>query len=390
MAQRKNAKGGGTIRQRPDGRWEARFTVGRDPGTGKQIQRSVYGSTQREVRQKLAQVVAEIDKGTYTAPQRITLGQWLDIWQREYLGGVKPRTADSYKAVIRTHILPALGAIRLEALTAPAVQSFYNSLSRPQGDHPCLSPKTVKNVHGVLHKALQQAVKVGYLRFNPADACELPRIERKELKPLDDAAISAFLRAVKGHRFEVLYTVTLFTGMREGEALGLTWDCVDFDRGTIAISKQLQKERGGSGAYHLVSPKNGKGRTITPAATVMDLLLQHRAAQLRKQLRAGPLWEGSGLVFTDDLGHHLSTQTVYLHFKKLAAEIGRPDARFHDLRHSYAVAAIKSGDDIKTVQGNLGHATAAFTLDVYGHVTDQMQQASAARMDAFIKAVSSL
>lgn len=130
---------------------------------------------------------------------------------------------------------------------------------------------------------------MGYLRFNPADACELPRIERKELKPLDDAAISAFLQAVKGHRFEVLYTVTLFTGMREGEVLGLAWDCVDFDRGTITISKQLQKERGGTGTYHLVSPKNGKGRTITPASAVMDLLRQHRAAQIRQQFKAGPL-----------------------------------------------------------------------------------------------------
>lgn len=387
---KKSASGGGSIRQRPDGRWEARFTVGRDPGTGKQIQRSVYGSTQREARQKLAQAVAEIDKGTYQPPSKLTVGQWLDVWERDYLGSVKPRTVDSYRTTIKVHIRPALGAIRLEALTAPTIQGFYNGLGRPKGERPGLSPKSIKNVHGVLHKALQQAVKVGYIRFNPADACELPRIERKELKPLDDTAISAFLQAVQGHRFEVLYIVTLFTGMREGEVLGLTWDSVDFDRGIIAINKQLQKERGGSGKYHLVSPKNGKGRTITPASFVMDLLRQHRAAQNRLRLQAGPLWEDSGLVFTDERGHHLSAQTVYLHFKKLAAAIGRPDARFHDLRHSYAVAAIKSGDDIKTVQGNLGHATAAFTLDVYGHVTDQMQKASAARMDAFIKTVSNL
>lgn len=138
---KKSAAGGGSIRQRPDGRWEARFTVGQDPGTGRQIQRSVYGSTQREVRQKLAQAVAEIDNGTYQAPSKLTVGQWLDIWQREYLGGVKPRTVDSYKTTIKVHIRPALGAIRLEALTAPTVQSFYNSLSKPQGEHPGLSPK---------------------------------------------------------------------------------------------------------------------------------------------------------------------------------------------------------------------------------------------------------
>ena len=109
MAAKKNAKGGGTIRQRSDGRWEARFTVGRDPGTGKQIQRSVYGSTQKEVRQKLVQAVAAVDSGTYTAPQRMTVGQWLDVWQRDYFGGIKPSTAFHYRFQIGKHILPALG-----------------------------------------------------------------------------------------------------------------------------------------------------------------------------------------------------------------------------------------------------------------------------------------
>ena len=102
------------------------------------------------------------------------------------------------------------------------------------------------------------------------------------------------------------------------------------------------------------------------------------------------MWEQSGLVFTDEIGHHLSAQTVYLHFKKLAAEAGYPDARFHDLRHSYAVAALQSGIDVKTVQETLGHHTAAFTLDVYGHVTERMKQESANRMEAFIKRVSDL
>lgn len=136
--------------------------------------------------------------------------------------------------------------------------------------------------------------------------------------------------------------------------------------------------------------KNDKARTVTPAAWVMKLLRTHRARQAEQRLKAGKLWEDSGLVFTDELGHHLAVYTIYRAFKKVAAEIGRPDARFHDLRHSYAVAAIRSGDDIKTVQGNLGHATAAFTLDVYGHVTDQMKKESAARMDSYIKDVLGL
>lgn len=386
----KNAKGGGTIRQRPDGRWEARFTVGRDPGTGKQIQRSVYGSTQKEVRQKLAQITAAIDNGTYIAPSKMTVGQWLDIWTAEYLNHVRPRTVEAYQCQIKNHIRPALGAIRLEELNAHTVQGFYNGLGKPQGDKPGLSAKSIKNIHGILHKAIQQAVTVGYLKFNPADACTLPRVERKELKPLDEDATARFIEAVKGHRYETVFLVTLFTGMREGEVLGLTWDCVDFDRGTVTINKQLQKTTGGGSVYILSPTKNGRGRVIAPAPFVMGLLREQQRRQAEWKLKAGPAWEDSGLVFTNEAGGHLSHHTVYHNFKMVVASIGMPEVRFHDLRHSFAVASIRSGDDIKTVQGNLGHATAAFTLDVYGHVTEQMKQASAQRMEGYIKRVLDL
>ena len=177
--------------------------------------------------------------------------------------------------------------------------------------------------------------------------------------------------------------------MREGEVMGLTWDCVDFENGILTVNKQMQlHQESGMVAYQLVPTKNSKARTITAAPFVMAQLKQHKVTQAKQRLLAGELWHRSDLVFTDALGNHLTKPTLYRAFKKAAANIGRPDARFHDLRHSYAVAAIRSGDDIKTVQGNLGHATAAFTLDVYGHVTDQMKQDSANRMEAFIKSVS--
>lgn len=391
------AQGTGTIRKKTVTRsgkeytyWEARYTEGVAPGTGRQIQRSITGKTQKEVAQKLKAATASIDAGTYTAPSKMTVGEWLDIWSAEYLGGVKPRTAELYKATISTYIKPALGAVKLEALNAHTIQGFYNTLGTEREGKSGLSPKTVKNIHGVFHKALQQAVKVGYIRFNPADACELPRVEHREIHPLDEDEISRFLTAIHGHRFEALFLVTLFTGMRRGEILGLKWDNVDFDRGMINVCQQLQHIVGSVGEYHLVSPKNGKGRTVTPAPSVMGLLKNQRKRQAEDQLKAGPLWHGDGFVFTDALGQHLSPNTVYESFKRVVARIGRPDARFHDLRHSYAVAAIQSGDDIKTVQQNLGHHTAAFTLDVYGHVTEQMKQESAARMENYINRVSNL
>ncbi len=183
----RNAQGGGNIRQRPNGLWEARYTVGRDPGTGKQIQKSVYGKTQKEVRQKLSKATSEIDEGTYFEPSKMTLGQWLDIWLDSYVAhSVKPYTLDSYRTQAEKHIKPAIGKVRLAALTAPLVQGFYNDLLEVDG----LSPKSIKNIHGVLHKALSQAVKVGNIRYNPADACDLPKARKKEIVPLEREEIS--------------------------------------------------------------------------------------------------------------------------------------------------------------------------------------------------------
>lgn len=393
MARKSNtrgAQGAGTIRQRKDGRWEARYTVGRDPGTGKQIQRSVYGATQQEVRKKLAQLTTALDNGTYKEPCKMTVGQWLDIWTADYMGGVKPSTAFLYGEQIRLHIRPALGAVKLEALNTHTIQGFYNGLSNERDGGKALSPKSVKNIHGILHKALQQAVVVGYIRINPADACTLPRVEKKEISPLDEEQIAAFLKATEGHRHELLYKVALFTGMREGEVLGLMWDCVDFEKGTITIKRQLRREQKKGGAYYITTPKNGKPRTITPAPWVMKLLRSQKARQAEQQLKMGPLWENSGMVFTNETGGYLSYRTVYDCFKRIVAQMGTPSTRFHDLRHTFAVASLRAGDDIKTVQGNLGHHTAAFTLDVYGHVTEQMKKDSAQRMEGFIKGVLNL
>ena len=382
------AQGSGTIRQRKDGRWEARYTVGRDPGTGKQVQRSVYGATQQEVRKKLGQLTTEIDTGTYKEPCKMKVGEWLDIWTAEYLNDVKPRTLESYTAQVENHIKPALGAVKLETLTTPAIQRFYNRLSKGKDGKAGLSPKTVKNIHGILHEALQQACKVGYIRTNPADSCTLPRAEKKEIKPLDSDEIAAFLKAIQGHQFETVYMVTLFTGLRRGEVLGLTWDAVDFGNGTLLVNKQLQKIPGERAAFRLVTTKNSKGRTITAAPSIFAALKKYRAKQTEWRLKAGDRWEDSNFVFTNELGHHLSPHTVYHNYKRIVASIGLPNARFHDLRHSYAVAALKEGDDVKTVQQNLGHHSAAFTLDTYAHATAEMKRESAARMEKFIKQVS--
>ena len=386
----KGAKGGGTIRQRPDGRWEARYTLGIDPGTGKQIQKSVYGKTQKEVRQKLTAITAEIDDGTYMEPCRMTLDEWLDIWLRDYLTGVKPSTAYLYQRQAKLYIRPALGSVRLDRLEPHTIQRFYNSLHEERDGKPPLSAKSIKNIHGILHKALQQAVLLNYLRTNPTNACILPKIIKKEIHPMDDRDTALFLEAIKGCRYELLLKVDLFTGLREGELLGLMWDCVDFEKGTILVNKQLRRSQRKGGTYYFSPPKNNKSRTITPAPYVMKLLQAQKVQQAEQRLMAGPAWEASGLVFTNEFGRYVSYRAIFDSFKRIVKRIGLPDARIHDLRHTYAVNCIRAGDDIKTVQSNLGHATAAFTLDVYGHFTDDMRSVSAQRMEGFITNVLNL
>ena len=338
---KKNPNGDGGIYQRQktyNGKtytyWEGRVTVGYDPATGRQIQRSVSAKTQREATRKLREITAALDAGSYTAPSDMTVGQWLAIWQKDYLIGVRPRTVEAYDCQIRNHIEPGLGAVKLQALAPHTIQALYNSLGQPKGDKPALSAKSIRNIHGILHRSLQQAVMNGYIRSNPADACVLPRVRRKELKPLDENDIARFMEAISGHRYEALYLVTLFTGMREGEVLGLTWDCVDFTRGTITVNKQLQKVLGQVSDYHLVPTKNGKGRVIAPAPFVMNLLKSQRRQQMEWQLLVGPLWDNADeLVFTDETGRHLCHHTVYQNYKRVVASIGIPEARFHDLRH---------------------------------------------------------
>jgi integrase len=187
-----------------------------------------------------------------------------------------------------------------------------------------------------------------------------------------------------------LYLITLFTGVRRGEALGMTWECVDFSGGTILISKQLQREQVKGGKLRLVPLKNDKQRRISPPDTVFQLLKQQKREQAEKHLLAGQLWTETGLVFTNDMGGPLDADAVYKAYKKLLADNYLPDIRIHDLRHTAATLMLQNGDDVKTVQMALGHGSAGFTLDVYGHVTDKMKRDSAERMERYIKGISNL
>ena len=229
------------------------------------------------------------------------------------------------------------------------------------------------------------AQKQGMIQVNPCDAAELPKTTQKEIKPLTDAEIPLFLKAIGGHPMENAYALCLFAGLREGECLGLSWSQVDFEARRITISQQLQHEKKKGAAYYIApSTKSGKPRQIEPPEIAFQYLRAERKRQAENRLAAGELWSNpDNLVFTDEMGGHLAISTFYKTFKRIAASIGRPDARPHDLRHTAATVAIASGADIKSVQDLLGHATASFTLNVYAHSSDQMKKDTAARMQSY-------
>lgn len=388
MPRKKNtraAQGTGSIRQRPDGRWEARVTVGTNPGTGKPIRRSIYGETQAAVRKEMTSVLREVDRGTYQTPNKITVKEWLKIWLDTYCSGLKPLTLSAYDAAIRTHILPAIGAVQLQAVKGIQIQKLYNGMQSAGK-----SPKTVKNVSAILHKSFSIAVKQGFLTSNPCDATETPKVTRPEIHPLTDKEIPLFLSAIDAHPYRNAYALCLFAGLREGECLGLSWDGVDFEHRRLTIRQQLQKSKTQSSNYLIVSStKNGKVRVIEPPAIAFDYLKSERVRQAENRLRAGNLWNNpENLVFTNELGGNLIIETFRRNFKRLAVGIGRPDLRPHDLRHTCATIAIASGADIKSVQSLMGHATASFTLDVYAHTSETMMQDTANRMQHYYDGLS--
>jgi len=393
---KRGPNGMGSIRKVSDKRYQGRVTVGYDE-FGRQKVKSVYGKTQKEVRQKMTEIIQQVDSGNYTDPKKIKLSDWLDVWIAEYSNDKKYSTLKGYKAAIRNHIKPELGEYYLDELSPVLVQKFYNKLIMPTDGSKPLCAKTAKNIHITLHAALNQAIDNEILQKNPCDKTRLAKVEKKHIKPLTDEQIKEFIeRCESDTYYGSILRVIAFTGLRESEAMGLTWDAVDFEKGHLIIDKQLMRKPKADGGTTLSSVKNGKPRVLAPAQYVMDTLKKRYLDQILQSKWAGSPWMAwkneeehkKALVFTNEIGDHLVQKRVYLHFKKIAVEIGAPEARVHDLRHTFAVISLQNGDDVKTVQENLGHSSASFTLDVYGHVSDRMKKESAARMENFIFSLS--
>ena len=271
-------------------------------------------------------------------------------------------------------------AVRLSDVKTEQVKKMVRKLVKAK-----LAPKTIKNIMTVLNSALEQAVKAQTLQRNPAKYAKIPAVRVKEIHTFTIQEIANFVDAAQDSPYYAPLMCCLFLGLREGEALGLAWEHVNFENGEVLICQQLQKEKSKGGKFYIQEgTKNGQNRVRDVPDFLLEILKDEKQHQLLAHLSAGPAWQNVwGLCFTDALGQCINPHTLWVNFKRIAASIGLPDARVHDLRHTNATLALVNGDDLKTVQANLGHATAAFTLQRYVHASEAMKRASANRMQQF-------
>ena len=368
MAKRRS-NGEGNIRKRKDGRWEGRYTAGRDPVTGKQIFKNVLGKTQAEVKEKLQKALAQAGKIDFTKTGKYTVGAWMEVWF-ENVAKIKVRASShqSYRGYIDNHIMPNIGNIPLEKLTTMDLQKFYRKLltkgrverkeaeKQPKG----LSTKTVRNINQVISSAMDFAVAQKIIPENPCKAVALPKVEHKEMQTIPAEQLQVFLQEAKATGVYEMYYIELATGLRRGELLGLKWTDIDWKNGIIKVRRQVARVDG----QIVEAPLKTKNsyRAVTISQQAIDVLKTQKEKT------------NDQYVFPSPNGGPISPDSVNNMLKRVLARAGIPKVRFHDLRHTFATIALQNGVDIKTVSGMLGHFSAGFTLDTYAHVTTAAQK----------------
>jgi integrase len=342
-----------------------------DPVTGERRQRSKGGfRTKRECQEALNEALARLREGTFVRSSPRSLGAFLiDEWLPAVRPPrVRPSTWASYRMAVERHIVPALGGVLLQGLTPAHLTAFHRALldgGRRDG-HGGLASKSVRNIHGVLHAALRDAVRWGYLPRNIASLADLPKGMAPEMRVWSPEQLRTFLDQVRGDPLHAAWMLFATTGMRRGEVAGLRWPDVDLEAGRVSP----QRPRVVVNNEVVVSePKTAKGRrslALDPAT--IAALREHRTRQLEQRLAVGPRWQDSGLVFTWPEGRPIHPERFSRWFEQHARDAGLPKIRLHDVRHSYATAALAAGVPAKVVSERLGHATIAITMDTYSHV----------------------
>lgn len=364
----------GSIGQKADGRWEARITL----PNGKR--KSFMGKTREEARRKMVAAQRALDEGLAVVREDQTVGQFITRWlEMVRPPQLAPKTWQGYESLLRLHIVPSLGKVKLARLTAQQVQEVY-SRTLAEG----LSATSVNHLHRCFHEVLEAALQLDAVSRNVLDRgrVRIPRVRTKEIQPLSAADAQTFLDAAAGHPWEALFVVALSTGMRQAELLGLRWGDLDLEhaaRPSLQVRQVVQRLKG---EWHVKVPKSARSRRrIALTRLAVAALRAHRSRQLASRLELGSAWVDRDLVFPNEIGDYLSASRVYHAHKRLNKAAGVPLVRFHDLRHTCATLLLGRHVNPKIVSEMLGHATVAITLDIYSHVLPDMQQDAAAVLD---------
>ncbi len=367
----KRANGEGSIYQRKsDGKWVGSLTL---PDGKRKV---FYGKKQADVVKKVNAALHDLQQGTLVVAPQEPLRHYLERWLEDaHKPAIRLSTYVKYRKLLNSYIIPGLGHIALQKLTPQQVQFFYASKLR-QG----LAPKTVSCIHGLLHKALDTAVKWNLVARNVCDVVSPPRVAKTEKVVLTMPQVHTLLAHVREHRLEALLTVALTTGMRRGEILALRWQDVNLEEPSIQVRRTVDFiPRYGFIESETKTEKSR--RKILLAGFVAEALQRHRLRQeqLREQLEDG--WVDKDLVFPNGWGDYLSPNSLLKVFGRILKEAGLPHMRFHDLRHSAATILLGMGIHPKIVQEMLGHSQITMTLDTYSHVLPSMQGEATRKWD---------
>ncbi len=322
---------------------------------------------QKEVRTWLLQQRKALEEGLMIKDEAITLDKFMSRFLDDVVKHtLRPKTIESYTILIKKHILPELGSLRLIKLRPDHLQNLY-SKKLEQG----LSKRTVQYIHAIFRRALNQAVKWGLLNRNPANFVDAPRPTKKTPQTFSIDQAKQFLEAVKDYRWYPIYLLAITTGMREGELLGLHWEDVDLKNGQIHVQHQVQFISGQG--LIITEPKtDGSRRTIDLSQTAIQVLEE--------------LGGGSGLVFKTSNDTPISPRNLQRHFHQTLDKVGLPNIRFHDLRHTAATLLLTQNVHPKIVQEMLGHSSISLTLDTYSHIIPTLQKQAAEKMEALLNA----
>ena len=376
---KRRKKGEGSVRQRKDGRWEGRVVIGYDE-KGLPRTKNVLAKTKRECQEKLKQL-RETVTGSRTEKvcSEMPFGEWLDFWYQNYVKPqIRPTTQANYEAKIYQHIIPELGKIPLNQLAQKDLQQFYarmkmgGRLIRTEQFGKGLSDSMVRGLHAACRSALEKAVQEELIRTNPAVGCKLPPKRGREMQVLSSEELQRFLIQAQAEGYFELFLLDLCTGLRRGELLALQWDDLDFKTGTLTVNKQVYEVKG---QLQVSVPKTRASirRLVLPPG-VVEVLRAYRETVDSRWMFPSPVKEDMPMT----------PGAVRRRLQIILERAGCKRIRFHDLRHTFATLSLENGMDVKTLSAMLGHVSAVTTLDIYTHITGDMQRAAAASIDRSI------